>query len=40
MSLSLLGLQLERRFLQGTFCGVEVLILLTGALCDVVMGRQ
>ena len=39
-SLSLLGLQLERRFLQGTFCGVEVLILLTGALCVVVMGRR
>ena len=39
-SLSLFGLRFGRRFLQGTFCGVEILILLTGALCVVVMGRQ
>ena len=39
-SLSLFGLQLGRRFLQGTFCDVEALILLTGALCVVVMGRR
>ena len=37
---SLFGLQLGRRFLPGTFCGVEALILLTGALCVVVMGRR
>ena len=40
MSLSLFGLQLGRRFLQGTFCGAEALILLTGALCVVVMVRR
>ena len=39
-SLSLFGLQLRKRFLQGIFCGVEALILLIDALCAVVMGRQ
>ncbi|XP_050277959.1 uncharacterized protein LOC126719454 [Quercus robur] len=38
--ISFFGLQLRRKFLQGTFCGVEALILLTGALCVVVMGRR
>ena len=37
---SLFGLQLGKRFLQGTFCGVEASILLTGALCAAVMGRR
>ena len=40
MSLSLFGLQLGKRFLQGTFCGVEALILLFGVFCVVVMGRR
>ena len=40
MSLSLFGLQLGKRFLQGTFCGVEALILLIGVFCVVVMGRR
>ena len=39
-SLSLFGLQLGKRFLQGISCGVEASFLLTGALCAVVMGRQ
>ena len=38
--LSLFGLQFRIRFLQVTICGVESLILLTGALCVVVMGRR
>ena len=37
---SLFGLQLGKRFLQGTFCGVEALILLIGVFCAAVMGRQ
>ena len=40
MSLSLFGLQLGRRFLQGIFCGVKALILMIGALCAIVMGRR
>ena len=40
MPLSLFGLQLGRRFLQGIFCGVEASILLIGAFCAVVMGRR
>ena len=39
-SLSLFGLQLGKRFLQGIFCGVEASILLIGALCAAVMGRR
>ena len=39
-SLSLFGLQLGKRFLQGIFCDVEASILLIGALCAVVMGRR
>ena len=39
-SLSLFGLQLGRRFLQGIFYDVEASILLTGALCVVAMGRR
>ena len=39
-SLSLFGLQLGKRFLQGIFCGVEASILLIGALCATVMGRR
>ena len=39
-SLSLFGLQLGKRFLQGTFYGVEALILLIGVFCAVVMGRR
>ena len=38
--LSLFGLLFGIRFLQLTICGVEGLILLTSALCVVVMGRQ
>ena len=37
---SLFGLQLGIRFLQATIYGVKDLILLTGALYVVVMGRQ
>ena len=40
MSLSLFGLQLGRRFLQGTFYGVEALILLIGVSCVGVMGSR
>ena len=40
MSLSLFGLQLGKRFLQGIFYGVEASILLIGALCAAVMGRR
>ena len=39
-SLSLFGLQLGKRFLQGIICGIEALILLTGALCVAVMGSR
>ena len=39
-SLSLPSLQLGKRFLQGTFCGVEALILLIGVFCAAVMGRR
>ena len=39
-SLSLFGLQLGKRFLQGIFCSVEASILLIGALCAAVMGRR
>ena len=39
-SLSLFGLQLGKRFLQGIIYGVEVSILLIGALCATVMGRR
>ena len=39
-SLSLFGLQLGIRFLQATICEVEALILLTGALCVIVIGRR
>ena len=38
--LSLFGLLFGIRFLQLTICGVEGFILLTSALCVVVMGRQ
>jgi len=38
--LSLFGPQFGIRFLQATICGVEVLILLTNALCVIVVGRQ
>ena len=38
--LSLFRLQLRIRFLRATICGVEALILLTGALCVNVIGRQ
>ena len=38
--LSLFGLQLGIRFLRATICRVEALILLTGALCVIVIGRQ
>ena len=37
-SLSLFGLQLGRRFLQGTLCDVEALIWLTGVLCSLQWG--
>ena len=37
---SLFGLQLGKRFLQGTFCGVEALILLIGIFCAIVIGRR
>ena len=40
MSLSLFALQLGRRFLQGTFYGVEALILLIGVSCAGVMGSR
>ena len=39
-SLSLFGLHLGKRFLQGIFCGVEASILLIGALCAAIMGRR
>ena len=39
-SLSLFGLQLGKRFLQGIFYGVEASILLIGALCAAVMERR
>ena len=39
-SLSLFGLQLGKRFSQGIICGIEALILLTGALCVAVMGSR
>ena len=38
--LSLFGLQLRIKFLQAAIFRVEALILLTGALCVVLMGRQ
>ena len=38
-SLSLFGLQLGKKFLQGIFCGVKASILLIGALCAAVIGR-
>ena len=38
--LSLFGPSYGTRFLQATICGVEGLILLTGALCVVIMGRR
>ena len=38
--LFLCGLQFGIRFLQATICKVEGLILLTSALCVVVMGRR
>ena len=40
MFLSLFELPFGIRFLQMTICGIEGLILLTGALCVVVMGRR
>ena len=36
----LFGMQPGKRFLQGTFYGVEASILLIGAICAVVMGRR
>ena len=39
-SLSLFGLLLGRRFLQGTLCGAEALSWLIGVLCVVAMGRR
>ena len=40
MSLSLFGLQLGRRFLQGIFFGVEALFSLTGVSCVGAMGNR
>ena len=40
MFLSLFGPSFGTRFLQVTICEIEGLILLTGALCVVVMGRR